>query len=332
MIVFYSIRLLVVAFALVTFTGCKEKGEGHETETGANAKPPPAEVRRSSEGVRVTLQTRAQERLGIIVEQPKEMVIDPEVKAYGRVLDPGPLVNAVTELQAAHNTLAASKRELDRVRMLFQQDRNASLRAMETAESSFRRDEIALQSLQLKLVSAWGKSMVEQADLPGLVHALAARDCLLVRLDLPAGQTLKQPLGAKLTTLDAPEDRIAASLLGSAADVDSQTQGQGFLFLVYSNAAALRPGQAVTGFLQTVGARISGVLVPASAIVRADGRAWVFVQTDALIFVRREVKLERPADGGWLVREGITSKDKLVVTGAQMLYSEELKTGIPIGD
>jgi hypothetical protein len=327
-----TIRLLLAASVLGALTGCQRSGETRESETSSGANPPPAEVQRSPEGVKVTVQAKAQERLGIGVEQPKAMVTEAEVKAYGRVLDPAPLVNAVTDMQAAHNTLAASKQELDRVRMLFQQDRNASARAMETAESNFRRDEIAVQSLQLKLIAAWGKSLVEQADLPGLVHALAARDCLLVRLDLPAGQFLKEALGAKLTTLEAPEDRIEATLLGGAPDVDSQTQGQGFLLLVKRPTAALRPGQAVTGYLQTAGAGISGVLVPASAIVRADGKAWVFVQTDALTFVRREIKLDRPADGGWLVREGVAARDKLVVTGAQMLYSEELKSGIPIGD
>ena len=34
----------------------------------------------------------------------------------------------------------------------------------------------------------------------------------------------------------------------------------------------------------------------------------------------------RPLEGGYLVKEGVTAKDKVVVVGAQELLSEELKS------
>ena len=69
--------------------------------------------------------------------------------------------------------------------------------------------------------------------------------------------------------------------------------------------------------------------MPRSAVLRHDGRTWVFAQAEEEKFVRKPVTLDTPLDGekGWFVAEcgGIEAGDKLVVTGAQSLLSEELK-------
>ena len=44
-------------------------------------------------------------------------------------------------------------------------------------------------------------------------------------------------------------------------------------------------------------------------------------------FVRREIPLDRPADKGWFIASGITAKDRVVVSGAQTILSEEVRGG-----
>jgi multidrug efflux pump subunit AcrA (membrane-fusion protein) len=43
-------------------------------------------------------------------------------------------------------------------------------------------------------------------------------------------------------------------------------------------------------------------------------------------FTRREVEHARPVEGGWFVAEGFKPGEKIVVGGAQLLLSEELKS------
>ena len=125
---------------------------------------------------------------------------------------------------------------------------------------------------------------------------------------------------------------VAADFLGRAAATDPQVQGAGFIFVVTNAPSALTPGLAVTGFLQLPGEPAHGVVVPDAAVVRSDGRAWIYVQTGDTDFARREIILDHPAPGGWFETNSVAPGDKIVVTGAQTLLSEERKSQIKLED
>ncbi len=290
---------------------------------------PESRVKRSGSEVIVTLDAGTQQRLALKTESPAATNLSPEVKGYGRVLDPAPLVAAVLELAPAQAVLDASRKELERVKILRAQE-NASARVLEVAELAVRRDELALTAAHTRLGLGWDKSVLGRKDLRAFTRSLGERETALVRVELPAGEGLHAPpASARLVTLAEANAVIVAQLLGPATDVDPQTQGQGFLFLAENGAAKLTPGAMVTAFLPTGGAVQTGVVVPRDAVLRAEGRAWVFVQTGAETFVRREISLEHPLATGWFVARGVAASDKLVVTGAQALLSEELKAQIP---
>ena len=63
-----------------------------------------------------------------------------------------------------------------------------------------------------------------------------------------------------------------------------------------------------------------------AALVRHEGQVFVYLQKADEKFEREEVKLDLPLKDGWLVRGEISAGDKVVVTGAQQLLSEELKS------
>ena len=62
-----------------------------------------------------------------------------------------------------------------------------------------------------------------------------------------------------------------------------------------------------------------------SALVRHEGEVFVYVQTSDELFLRQEIELDHPLSEGWFVDEGLKPGQKLVLTGAQQLLSEELK-------
>jgi len=86
--------------------------------------------------------------------------------------------------------------------------------------------------------------------------------------------------------------------------------------------------------LETTPARSFGSLVsvPRGALLRHDGRAWVFVETEPGHYVRREVALDQPAEGSWLLRGGVRVGERVVSIGGQSLLSEELKSVIHVGE
>ncbi len=73
-------------------------------------------------------------------------------------------------------------------------------------------------------------------------------------------------------------------------------------------------------------------LVPEAAIVRDGGGLFVFQKTNEASFVKTPVRIDGITAGGELAVSGLARGKAVVVSGAQLLLSEELKSQIHIGD
>ena len=285
----------------------------------ARVKPGP-----NGEGL-LRLDEATQQRIALKVERVASAKMTPELQGYGRVLDPAPLAGLAAELAAAQAAAAASQKEFDRLKLLNEQE-NASARALQAAEAAARRDQILVESLRTRLMSGWGAALAERPDLAVLVRSLAALESALVRIDLPAGQVLNAPpSSARIVAASSGNTSAWAKLLGPAPNADPQMQGQGFLFLMKTSSLRLVPGMAVGGYLQLQREPLDGFTIPDSAVVRHTGRGWVYVQTGADTFARREIALDHRTEAGWFVRAGVAADERVVVQGAQALLSEEQK-------
>jgi len=272
----------------------------------------------------ITMSEKTQKDLGLLFKSPTAFQMSPEMKGYGRVLDPAPLAALITELASAQAAYTASSGELARLKTLEGQG-NASARALQTAEAAAARDLVAIQSAKERLILSWGKIVADQKDLPSFIHDLTSLETVLVRIDLPVGETLKEPpAGARIVTLSGPS--ADAAFLEMAPSVDPQMQGQGFFFLLRPNALRLTSGEAVVGYLKIPGELLAGVIIPRDAVVRTEGTGWIYVlNAGGEGFTRIEVPLDHPTETGWFVTKGATASDHVVVTGAQQLLSLELK-------
>jgi len=233
---------------------------------------------------------------------------------------------------AVRATADASQKEWERLRVLSVQQ-NASEHALEAAEATAKRDNALADAARRRLIADWGKTIADTPDLPAFTQSLSAGDEALVRIDLPAGEVLKtRPESARLLPLSDATNPIEAEFVSLMPNVDAQTQGQGFLFLVKSNQFRLSPGAAVVGHLALAGKAQSGVVIPRGAVVRFNGRPWIYIQTSNDTFVRREISEQEPLADGWFMTQSFKVGDRVVVTGAQMLLSEEQKYQIQMGD
>ncbi len=303
----------------------KPADEKAAAEKPADDEPSGIHITHGEDGkVVINIDDETQGNIGLKVAHPAAAQLGPEATGYGRVLDPAPLVALLTELASARAAYTVSSNELARLNTLAGEG-NASARALQAAEAGALHDQLAVQSAKDRLALSWGKALEKQNDVPAFIQSLTSSGAALVRIDLPAGETLKSPpMGARIATLSGGS--VGAEFLSPASSVDPQMQGEGFIFLVQTNASQLMPGAAVTGHIQVSGEPVAGVIIPREAVVRTEDAGWVYVlQGNAEDFTRTKIPLDHPTEAGWFITNGVTATEYVVVAGAQMLLSEELK-------
>jgi multidrug efflux pump subunit AcrA (membrane-fusion protein) len=324
--------LIVILLALAALAAILLWNRGHRSEQKAAEEKPEEEgashVTHDEQGRAVVkIDDETQGNMGLLVTKPAAVEQSSELKAYGRVLDPSPLAGLMTELATAQAAFIASSNELARLQMLAAQQ-NASERALQTAQAAAQRDQLAIQSAKDKLALSWGRGIAEQTNLAAFIQPLTTLAAVLVRVDLPIGETLaRPPQGARIAALSGKT--AEGEFLGTASNVDPQTLGRGAIFEIQPNSLGMMSGEPVTAFLQMPGTPVTGVRIPSEAVVRTEGRAWAYVMnTGGDAFTRIDISLDHPIAGGWFVRSGVSTNDYLVTTGAQTLLSEELKSSL----
>ena len=292
-------------------------------EAKKEAAPEPRVTRDTNGNVVIKIDNETQKLIAMKIEALPAAQMTPELKGYGRVLDPAPLAALMTELASAQAAYQASSNELARLNTLATTG-NASARALQTAEAAALHDQLLMQSARDRLTLSWGRAVAEQTNLPAFIQSLTTLDTALIRVDLSASERLKSP-PSTVRVVRLSGDSTEAQGLGPAGGVDPQTQGQGFIFQVKTNQARFLPGEAVSGYLKAPGESLNGVVMPRDAVVRTDGNAWVYVASSDEHFTRKEITLDHPVENGWFVTSGIVANDQVVTAGAQSLLSEEIK-------
>jgi hypothetical protein len=122
---------------------------------------------------------------------------------------------------------------------------------------------------------------------------------------------------------------LSPSTVFPSPHTDPRVQGLSFLYVASAVTPRLVPGMNVLAYLP-LGPQVSGVVIPAPAIVWWQGKAWVYVQQGGDRFVRREVPTENPVHDGWFVMREFSAGDRLVARGAQALLSEEFRARIQV--
>jgi len=325
-----KIFLLPVFLALTAgLAGCSKEQTAQPAE-----KPPEGIVKRGTNGETIiTLDDAAQTRVGIKTETLTAIQLSPEIKGFGRILDPAPLGELLSELFKAELIFDNAHRELERAKVL-RKDQNTSERAFQTAESTYLQAQVDATTIWLKIRTAWGEKLANLTG-PIVVPVTGKRQMdpsldgvvnFMIRVDIPAGETLKErPAEARILSLAADATPVLVQFFDFAPSVDPQTQSRGLFFIRAPHQPKLTPGTAVTAFIKTDGQPLSGVIIPRDAILRHNGKIWVWLQTEKNEFTRREIFLEQQNDNGWFVTQGTKADDKVVIVGAQQLLSEELK-------
>jgi hypothetical protein len=281
----------------------------------------------------VTLAVATQKNLGLEITNLVAAEWSLEIKAFGQVVDPAPLAELLMDYGRVLMTFDTSHQELERAKQL-KKDGNLSEKAFLEAESTYRQNFSAVMVVWQKISSTWGKKFPEMFGEivvpPGSPRKMnpavdeATKPGNLIRIDLPVGERGLNLGAARLEPLAKSESPITAYFFDALPAVDPQTQQRGVLF--WRQTGQLIPGEAVTAFIKTGVEPTKGATIPASAVIRHDGKAWVYLQASETNFTRREISLDRAMEGGFFTSE-LSTTNQLIVTGAQAMLSAELSAG-----
>ncbi len=305
-------NLLLAAFVCLAPVGCSK-----------SAAEKPAEKTEPEKKAGVTMDTETQQRIGLKMDFPVVTQWQPMLHAGGRVVNPLAFTAAAADYESARATAFASHSELERTHKLAAQD-NASPRVLEAAQSAAARDALALQSARAKFTADWGVHLAAQTNLVIFAGQLQTDDNSLIKLTLPVG-TFPNPLpAAAIIFLFGNETNSVVAEFADDLGIDPATQVETLLFAAKQK---LPPSLSVTAQLKTSGETVSGVTIPAGAILRHEGKGWVYAQTETNQFLRVEVPFDRQTANGWFVSENFSETNRIVVSGAQAILSAELGGG-----
>jgi hypothetical protein len=273
-----------------------------------------------------------QQAVGIRVEQPLPMAGARPVQAFGLVLDPVVLVNDAGRVDSTRAASDAAAADVARLDNLYRNYGDASLKALQAARAQASEAGAAAESAATTFRLQWGPlAALDARARRELIDSLVTGRRLLLRADVPGQQLLDSIAPRALVMVDGVG--IAARVLGPLLRTDAQSQGGGWLLQLergpHSVGQGVGPGARVEVQLQA--APVSGLLVPAAALLYGEQGAYVYRQLDAsgntsgdaqAHYAAAPVTLLVRVGEGWLVR-GLGRSDRIVVQGAGVLWSLE---------
>ncbi len=282
-------------------------------------------------------------RSGIEVAALKPVSYQREIPTYGTVLALQDLIElhanyvaAKAQVEKAAASLGATRKEYDRLKTLHADDRNISDKVLQAAEAAWQADVVGVRAAQAAVTAieynarqAWGgpltTAVLEGTD---LFTRLLQQQEVLIQVTLPTNMYLAA--AANTARIRAPDGTFqTAALVSPATRADPRLQGSSFFYR--AAVPGLLSGMSVSAYLPN-GAASEGVMVPTSAVIWWQGKAWVYSQEAPERYVRREISTENPTNDGWFVEAGLMPDKPVVVRGAQLLLSEEFRAQIQVGE
>jgi membrane fusion protein, heavy metal efflux system len=126
------------------------------------------------------------------------------------------------------------------------------------------------------------------------------------------------------------DDVFRASRTVSVGSViDSLSRTVPVIYEVANPGGTLKIGMHAQVGVGTAG-KLSGVVIPSSAILDEDGRPVVYVQSEGELFERREVQVGGASEGRTVVLSGIKAGERVVTGAPYQVRLASLSTSVPV--
>lgn len=294
----------------------------------------------------ITLSGPQQASTGLVLARLEGIEWRNEVTASGKVLDIQDLLSlrtryrtAQAEAAVARAALALARKNRQRVTTLHREDIIAG-RVLAEVESQYASEQARslaaerlladLRSQSVQTVGSELSRLILSDHAPLLEDWIRQRRVLLL-ISLPERQVTSTPIATLHISRDTDRKTARpAQLLSSAPLTDHFTQGETYYY--HASAEGLRSGMRLHVWIPQTGTAQPGVIVPYTAVIWHEGKPWVYRQIAPDRYARSELPEHREYGADWLVTGSLKPGDTVVVNGAQLLLSEELKRQIPDED
>jgi hypothetical protein len=300
--------------------GTADKGE--KAEPAEKAEKDEKDEKADSDQAPLSLTVSQQQAVGIRIEQPLPLRSAPPIEAYGTVLDPAALVTELGRMESSQASAAAAAADAERTQRLYRDEAQASLKSWQASQAQSAEAAATARATAISFSLQWGPlASWSPEQRHALIEDLSKGRRLLLRADVP-GRHLGGALDRR-ALVEVDGISVAAQVLGTLPRTEAQSQSAGWLLQLERVPPGFGPGARALVRLQT--AALSGLLVPASALVYSEDGAYVYRQervsgTDAFHYATVPVKPLTRVGSAWLV-EGLNRADAIVVQGAGVLWS-----------
>jgi hypothetical protein len=289
----------------------------------------------------ISLSEAVQKNSDITVVQVKPMLFKGKISSYGSVVPIDALIHARAEYLSLsaklHTARLISQENLaqhERLKNLNADDKNVSDRVVQKALMLANADQanINAYALQIKTLQSgmqlqWGTPLAQllsHQKLPPYLNRLLNRSNVLVRASLPNNaSTPRTGDTIKITPLNEATTPIKAQYISAAAQTDNEVLGRTFYYS--APGKFLRTGMRVNVEASAANSEATeGVIIPSDAVIWYAGKSWAYFKSGKTEFIRQPILAEIEVDAGWF-NQGIDANSEVVVSGAQLLLSEEFK-------
>lgn len=271
----------------------------------------------------VKLAAPVQQKLGLKSEPLKAKAEAATLSGFVKVLDPGPLAQLDSDIEAAEAAAQASAAELARSEALNKDGQTVAAKQVEAVRAQARADATKLALLRRRVGLEWGDGLARMSarQRAQLLAEIAAGRAALVRIDTPSGEGLA---GLKNVELDLGSlGKVRATVLGTARAADPKLISPGLIAVARGPGARSLSIGLSTPVKLAAAAPVSGVVAPRAALLRSQGKTWVYVRTGPDTFLRKEVEDGRAAADGLFAPAGLKAGEQVVTQGAAALFAAE---------
>lgn len=330
--------IIVVLAAMLVYYARDEIAE--LSAAGEGAKTAGADRVGTNDGVPVVrISTRTLQGSAIVTRPLEAHSLQSRAEIYGSVISIQPLVElrarylaAQNEIRVVQASLTRSAAEYQRMETLYRDQQMVSLRVVQAAESDWKADQAKRAVEQNNAANVRAAARQQWGDVMSRLALAAGGDFdawlsgrqVLVQLAWGFDHSAAQPPSSiKIAAAGGEEKSVVAHYVSAATQADMEVAGRTYWYR--APGASLRVGMRVAALLEDAASARNGVSIPFTAQVWHAGKAWTYVKRDNETFERREVATDESGGNGWFNSAPFKPGDVVVVSGAQLLLSEEFR-------
>ncbi len=327
--------------------GAADPGDGTAASKSNDADKAPAEGESSDAPKPLVLTLEERQKLGITTAPAQAITYSNSSAAFGVVLSHETIAQAVADLETAASAAHLSQIALTRGQKLASGPGALGVDTIETLQKQRAADQAALSLARRKITAVVGMRFPWQGAEgdTGVLDALASGEAKLVRATFPSGVFAGvAPKSLRLVPLEpgtdpspsansaqraghAPTPATNTSLTASPvwdAPQDPNLPGRSFFALLRN--AAIAEGSRFQVVPTSPANGMTGVLVPASAIVITSGQYWCYLEKKPGTFARVSIVIDKPLGAGYFVSDGVglSDGDQVVTSSAGLLLAREM--------